>query len=89
MFHETGLRAEHIPQLVAIATVRGDNPKALLATWLERNTWREVLDEQGRIVKESKPRPREDIPNDPQPIGDIGPIYGEAASPPPTQEPKE
>lgn len=57
-FAATGLDAPMLEQLQQLAGERGKDPGALLAHWLDHNLWREVLDEQGRIAKESGARGR-------------------------------
>lgn len=82
----TGLTLEHLRQLVAIATDRGKDPGALLAHWLDGETWREVLDEQANKAKEAGLRsvPRQESLDgiygcDPTPIAEVAGVLPQRA----------
>lgn len=42
----TGLSPFDVDDLARLDAAKAETPGALLATWLDQNTWREVLDEQ-------------------------------------------
>jgi hypothetical protein len=51
---KTGLAPGDVHELWRLATEKSkDDPGALLAHWLDENIWRETLDEQVRLAKES------------------------------------
>lgn len=57
-FLETGLTPADVADLVELDRQKADQTGALLATWLDANTWREVLDEQKAKRKERAVRAR-------------------------------
>jgi hypothetical protein len=42
----TGLRPDHVAELVKLDQAKAERPGALLAHWLDEGIWREVLDER-------------------------------------------
>lgn len=51
---EQGLTADVVPRLLALAERHGREPVALLATWLDRATWRDVLADADLAIKERR-----------------------------------
>jgi hypothetical protein len=70
MVAEQDLTLEAVDRLWVLASERGGDPVALLATWLDRAAWKDVLAEQAMKNKQAVQRraPTSD---------DIGPIYGD------------
>lgn len=69
MVAEQGLTLEAVDRLWALASERGGDPIALLATWLDRAAWKDVLAEQTMKRKEAG--------RSTSAATDIGPLYGE------------
>lgn len=70
MVDEQGITLEAIDKLWRLASERAKDPIALLATWLDRAQWKDVLAEQA--MKNKQAVQRRAPTND-----DIGPIYGD------------
>lgn len=51
--HRRELRVGGLERLIALAEERGDQPQALLATWLDSGHWRDVLDEDSVHAREA------------------------------------
>lgn len=79
---EQGLTVDDVKQLWPLAKAKGDVPAALLATWVDRRQWKDVLAEQRMHEKEAGLAKRaasngQHTNVDPKPIRDLGPIYDE------------
>lgn len=68
-----GFTLEAWAALWPLAEQQGRDPKALLATWIDRGTWKDVLADAGLEAKERYTRARSNTVSG----DDVGPIYGE------------
>ena len=70
-----GLDVANLQRLWSLAQRQGDKPPGLLASWLDRGRWRDVLADDDLARKEAAIRARAPTPDD------IGPVFGEPRAP--------
>lgn len=68
--HANGLTLDDLASLITLDEEQADEPGALLATWLDDDTWREELDEKRNRAKEARVQARAERGGDPYAAAD-------------------